>query len=157
MSLVDWPGKKIGRMWLWGFVAQAAAFGVLFVLGRSTASPEPPIFAEMRAYDDSVERGLLPPPHELTKAEKAVFVQRLHDSLGITLRHHGDTISVEGAPPALDSLVARGVTGLQHVSEVAALTVAAICLPIPTVLLFVTLTWAVVRLTARRQVTDPAV
>ena len=166
MRLRDWPPRAIGRMWLWGILLQVIVAGTAYLIARLNSPPLPPemarvraqndrVFAEMRAHDDSVARGELPPPRPLTAEEKALLRRSL-DSIGITVRRHGDTLNVTG-PPALDSMVLRAMVGLDRALQRLMWILAGVFVPIPTALVTITAAWAVLRLRLRPTEPGPAV
>lgn len=145
MALRNWPARKLGRAWLLGLILQAVVLAVLFVLGRLLPSQEEsPAFRELRTHMDSVDRGLLPPPRELTPEQKGEVVALLRDSFGITVGRSGDTIRI-GGPPAFDSAVVAVGRGVGQVMRAATVMLAAIFLAIPTALMILTLAWLLAR------------
>jgi hypothetical protein len=166
VGLRDWPPRAIGRMWLWGILLQVIVAGTAYMIARINSPPVPPelarirghndrVFAEMRAHDDSVARGELAPPQPLTAEQKA-RLRRSLDSVGITVRRHGDTLTVTG-PPVLDSIVWRAFMGIDRAMRRLMWILAGVFLPIPTVLLSITGAWAVLRLRSRATDLGPAV
>lgn len=148
-------------MWLLGILLQVLVAGTAYLIARLTARPVSPemakiqaqndrLFAGMGAHDDSVARGLVPPPRPLTAEQKALLRRSL-DSIGITVQRHGDTLSIKG-PPVLDSMILRAFVGLDRGMRRLLWILAAVFLPIPTALLSITAAWAVLRYRSRREV-----
>lgn len=144
MAIRDWSGRKLARMWAWGLALELVLVGGSLTIGRANEPPEPPELRAFRLHRDSIDRGLLPPPREITAAERARLSAMLRDSLGITVETHGDTTHVR-LPPKAEQGLSRAVDGLEAMILVAMIIAALIYLPIPLVLVGVTGVWLVAR------------
>ena len=147
-----------------GLLCQLVLLVGAAVYSRAT---EPPHFRALRiktdslrraddARNDSVARGLRPPPSEATPEQKAAIRAILRDSLGITWETHGET-TVVNLPPELDSALARVVQGSSGSFGRAVMWSLAMFFAIPAALLALTLAWIVSRIPwRRRQIDAPA-
>ena len=164
MALRDWSRTRIAPIWAVGLLCQLVLLAGVAVYSRAT---EPPHFHALRlktdslrhaddARNDSVARGLRPPPSELTADEKAAMRAILRDSLGITWESHGQTTTVH-LPPEVDSALARVVRGSSGSVGRAVMWSLAMFFAIPAALLALTLAWIISRIPwRRRQIDAPA-
>ena len=155
MAVRDWSARRLRLFWLHGLVAELTVIAISVVIGRATRPPEAPLLRQMHAVADSQERGLLPPPELSTPAERAELRQLLHDSLGLDIVRRGDSVHLvpinargDSIVQSVDSVarsVARLTAGFSAATgdavRAALWVVAAVLLPIPTVVLAITLFW----------------
>jgi hypothetical protein len=153
MALRSWPPRTLRRIWLFGLAAELLMIGGAYTLGRLTGPPEPPALRALRLYQDSLDRGLVPPPRQLTRTERETALAILRDSLGISWQTRGGTTHVQ-LPPELERGVTRVARGFGSAIGVALVVAAALFLPIPIALVTVTLVWLVAR--RRNPVAAPA-
>jgi Flp pilus assembly protein TadB len=112
---------------------------------------EDPGLRALRLQHDSVARGLLPPPRELTAAERATVRAFLRDSLGISWQTQADGTVQLQAPPALERAATGAVKGLLIAVLNVLVIVALIYLPIPVALTMLTVVWWLARWRHRRR------
>ena len=70
MALRDWSARRLGAAWIIGLIAQLALLGGVALYNHLTEPPEfraarlrlDSLVREGRAQDDSIARGLRPPP-----------------------------------------------------------------------------------------------
>jgi hypothetical protein len=152
VALRAWSARRLGAMWIIGLVAELA---LVSGVGLYRDLTEPPEFRAARlrldslkrwgrALDDSIARGLRPPPSELTPAQKESFRALLRDSVGITWETRGNLTTVQ-LPPALAAGVSRAAEHLPAALWGAFLLSAALALPIPLALLGLTFVWFYIR------------
>lgn len=92
MVLRAWSARRLGAVWIIGLVAELALLGGVGLYRDLTEPPEfraarlrlDSLVRQGRAQDDSIARGLRPPPPELRAEQKASFRALLRDSVGIT-------------------------------------------------------------------------
>ena len=157
MALRDWSARRLRAAWAVGLVAQLALLGGLAVYNHLTEPPEfraarvrlDSLVRQGRAQDDSIARGLRPPPPELTPEQQASFRALLRDSLGITWETRGNATTVH-LPPPLAVAADHAVTNLGAAIRGMVLLAAATLLPIPVGLLALTVAWIYVRRPSRR-------
>jgi hypothetical protein len=131
-------------VWLIGLLLDVALYGAIVGYDRLTEPPDPPWVVAARARDDSVARGLLPPPRRLTIPEGVDVHVPFGDSMTLTLRRRGDTITVSG-PPAYDRFVANTGRALEAGISAVWIAMAVLFLPIPAALTLLTIAWLAAR------------
>ena len=143
-----WPPRKLGRFWLYGLSIEAAFIAIPALWGPvQSKEPLSDGQRELRSFwarMDSIERGLLPPPRELTDAERAALRQLIRDSLGFEFVRRGDTthvVAVTDEARATEEYFTRGLRQLGRGLAIMALVLALIYLPIPIGLVFITGLW----------------
>lgn len=160
MRLRDWPSGRIGRMWLIGCLVEA----LLIVALAATGDPMPPSPRETAAASFAEVPEMSPAELAAALRDNGVSITREAQPSGDTLvrirkdssyivarRESGTTTIVDASPD-----VRRG---LENVGDALSATfdglgrllrfLAAVLLPIPVLLVSVTLAWAVLRLMHR--------
>lgn len=161
MALRDWTATRLLRVWFVGVSVEALLLVGSAVYQRTTEVPEMRVMrlhmdSVMRAFDafdDSVARGLRPPPHVMTAADVARLRTQLRDSVGITWSTAGQTTSIT-LPPALGAPVGHAIVAASNGMATALLLAAIIYLPIPIALLVVTGGWIEAHRPGRRAAVD---
>jgi hypothetical protein len=152
LALRDWSARRLGAAWIIGLVAQLALVGGVALYSHLTEPPEfraarlhlDSLERRWRPHQDSIARGLRPPPPALTPEQKASFRAFMRDSVGITWETRGNVTTMQ-MPPALAAGVGRTAENLGTAVRGIFLLAAATLLPIPLGLLALTCAWLYVR------------
>ena len=149
MRIRDWSSKKMGIVWLVGSAAECLLLLAAVWIGRANRSEMPSAMEQLWAREDSVSRGYLPPPPPSTAAARTRADRLLRDSLGLELVRRGDTIvgivpmsargdsTVKAAGDAVSGMISALRVGLPLVL----LVLTATFLPIPIVLIGISIIW----------------
>jgi hypothetical protein len=157
MRLRDWPPRRIGRLWLGGIAVEALLIAAL----RLTSDPPPPRY-DRHSFDLDTVAGVDSTPAEVEKAmaDRGFTITREalpsgdtlvrigRDSSFVAARVGGDSIEIVAASREVERaagfiLSAWGATVESAVKLL--LFVAAVLLPVPILLVSITLVWAVQR------------
>lgn len=154
--LRDWPPRRIGLLWIWGCGLEGLLLAALWVTG-DRPPPRPDALADSLFASDTAavevdpETLLRDAGFILTREPLPSGGTRMHiarDSSFVDAQVRGDTITILDASPdvrqAGATLTAAFVAGARGLARLL-LFLAAILLPIPILLVSVTLTWAVQR------------
>lgn len=158
MRLRDWPARRIGRLWLAGVAVEALLMAVIASTGEDPGSMPRSLRREgdsATAVDTAssetarqwfADAGFTISREALPSGDTLVRISR--DSSFVAARVSGDTISVVEASPdveqAIGSITTAFVSAMDGLARLL-LILAAILLPIPILLVSITLTWAVQR------------
>jgi hypothetical protein len=157
MRLRDWPPRRIGRLWLAGLAMEALLVAVIAFTGDD---PRPMPGPHLGHYDSATadtasgevvrqsfaDAGFTVAREPLASGDTLVRISR--DSSFVAARVRGDTIPVVAASPDVEQAIGNITTAFVAAMDGLArilLILAAILLPIPVLLISVTLVWAVQR------------
>jgi hypothetical protein len=158
IRLRDWPPRRIGRLWLAGFAVEALLVAALWLVG----DPPTPLPGRDPFGLDSIDAADVMPRAEADKAwadrgftitrqplpSGDTLVRIARDSTFITARVAGDSAGIVAASPNVER--AAGVmldawgTAVKTAIQLL-LLLAAVLLPVPILLISITLVWAVQR------------
>lgn len=158
MRLGDWPARRIGLLWLAGLATEALLIAVI----ASTGEDPPPMRGSARSARNSVtvfdtssneevrqaltDAGFAVTREPLPSGHTLMRISR--DSSFVAARVRGDTISVVDASPdverAIGNITTAFVAGMDGLARFL-MILAAILLPIPILLISITLVWVVQR------------
>lgn len=149
MRIREWSSKKLRLVWLLGVAVECLLVLAAVWVGTANGPAAPSTIQELAARDDSIAKGLLPPPAPVTPEMRANGERLLRDSLGLAVVRKGDTIvAVVPMSPRGDSIVktageaARGLLSTLEIElPLALLMLAATFLPIPLALIVVSIIW----------------
>ena len=155
MRLRDWPPRRIGVLWLAGCAVEALLIAALAFTGEP-AAPYPrrladSVFAADTGSAIDAEEMLRNVGISVTREPQAsgdTLVRITRDSSFAAARVGQDTITVVAASPDVERAIHSIGTAFVAAADGLArllLLLAAILLPIPILLIAVTLTWAVQR------------
>lgn len=163
MRLRDWPARRIGRMWLGGCALEVLLMAALISTGEPPTEPPPrsprqaratapaetstpeEVDAALRQIGISVTREPLPSGH--------TRMRFLRDSSFVVADVRGDTSTIVQASPDVEQAFGTMANAWGAAMDGFArllLIVAAVLLPVPALLVCITLAWAVLRRQDRR-------
>jgi hypothetical protein len=158
MRLRDWPARRIRRMWLAGLVAEALLIAVLRFTGEPPTPrpdlrhlgldtvPAPDSASRAEVEKRLANRGFTITRQPLPSGDTLVRIGR--DSSFVAARVGGDSNTIVAASPdverAAGAIVSAWVLAVEGIVKLL-LFLAAVLLPIPILLVSVTLVWAVQR------------
>jgi phage shock protein PspC (stress-responsive transcriptional regulator) len=163
MRLRDWPARRIGRMWLGGCALEALLVAALISTGDPPPKSDPPrareapaaapvepsspeeVDSALRQLGISVTRERLPSGHTRTRFRR--------DSSYMVAEVRGDTSAIVEASPDVEQAFGNMANAWGAAMEGLVrllLIVAAVLLPVPVLLVAITLAWAMLRRRERR-------
>lgn len=162
MRLRDWPPRRIGRMWLGGCVLEALLMAALLSTGEppprsyprldeaQAAAPVEPSTPE--EVDSALgQMGISVTREQLPSGQTRVQIRR--DSTFVVAEVRGDTSTIVQASPDVEQafgVMANAWGAAMEGMMRLLLVVAAVLLPVPILLVSITLAWAVLRRRDRR-------
>jgi hypothetical protein len=163
MRLRDWPARRIGRMWLGGCALEALLVAALLVTGDPPPKFDPPRLTETPAAapvesstPEEVDAGLRQLGISVTRERLPSGHTRMRfgrDSSYVVAEVRGDTSTIVEASPDVEQAFGTMANAWGAAMEGLVrllLIVAAVLLPVPVLLVSITLAWAVLRRRERR-------
>jgi len=135
----------MAKLWLFGLLAEVALCAVLYVVGRHQAGPADN--AELLGGERILAAAKSQPPLDVQTRDSVLGA--VADSLGLRVEHGDGRLVVHG-PPGFERGLDRMMTSIGEGVLYAMVWAASIVLPIPLVLLSLTVLWLWARWRLRR-------